>query len=248
LDPIFIPNKLPPDYDIGNEKQVARFLYRDNSDADTDFDDAAFALLLRGAERELAGPWYRRILSARTLRGIQFGRRGGICCLSLHSPPSSNNNSEIDNSTRRGTTEKLTTSTTCIPPRHPSETHLLGLHRNPAKGKKKYLVVTWARRIASPPPSSYSSSVSAPIKDSHVPTLELVYTISPTRVLVVMAVLLGLSVMAAMAWIFLGSGMADKSVGEGKGGRSQRVGSGMAIGVLVLLVEGCGFGAWVAFS
>ena len=59
-----------------------------------------------------------------------------------------------------------------------------------------------------------------------------------------MTVLLGISVAAALAWVFL------SHVGDGKetAEPGQRVGSGMAIGVLVLLVETCGFGAWVAFS
>jgi hypothetical protein len=110
------------------------------------------------------------------------------------------------------------------------------LYRNPAIGFKKYMVVTWARRIA-------VSSSSSP-KEAHVPTLELVYMVSPTRVVVVMTVLLGISVAAALAWVFL------SHVGDGKetAGPSQRVGSGMAIGIMVLLVEACGFGAWVTFS
>jgi hypothetical protein len=110
------------------------------------------------------------------------------------------------------------------------------LYRNPAIGFKKYMVVTCARRIA-------VSSSSSP-KEAHVPTLELVYMVSPTRVVVVMTVLLSISVAAALAWVFL------SHVGDGKetAAPGQRVGSGMAIGVLALLVEACGFGAWVTFS
>jgi hypothetical protein len=113
------------------------------------------------------------------------------------------------------------------------------LYRNPAIGFKKYMVVTWARRIA----VSSSSSSSLP-KEAHVPTLELVYMISPTRVVVVMTVLLSISVAAALAWVFL------SHVGDGKetAAPGQRVGSGMMIGMMVLLVEACGFGAWVTFS
>jgi hypothetical protein len=113
------------------------------------------------------------------------------------------------------------------------------LYRNPAIGFKKYMVVTWARRIA-----VSSSSPSSLPKEAHVPTLELVYMVSPTRVVVVMTVLLGISVAAALAWVFL-SHVGD---GKEKAGPSQRVGSGMMIGMMVLLVEACGFGAWVTFS
>jgi hypothetical protein len=58
--------------------------------------------------------------------------------------------------------------------------------------------------------------------------------------------MLALSVLAAMLWIFLGvSAWANMSETRG---RAERVGSGMAIGGLVLAVEGVMFGAWVVSS
>ncbi|RYO53501.1 hypothetical protein AA0116_g10182 [Alternaria tenuissima] len=222
LEEIVVPSK-PLDSDADDEKQAYRYRYPRLNSADTDFDDAAFAERLRSANRQLLGQSFG--FSARTLRGIQFGRRNVCCIASIHHTGHE----------RRGSADKQTTSIAQLP--HPSETRLLALYRNPAIGFKKYMVVTWARRIA------VSSSSSLP-KEAHVPTLELVYMVSPTRVVVVMTVLLSISVAAALAWVFL------SHVGDGKetAAPGQRVGSGMAIGIMVLLVEACGFGVWVTFS
>jgi hypothetical protein len=220
LEGIVVPSKLL-DSDADDEKQGYRYRDPRHNSAEIDFDDTAFAERLRSANRQLLGQSFR--FSARTLRGVQFGRRN-VCCIA------SINHTGHE---RRGSADKQTTSSAQLP--HPSETHLLALYRNPAIGFKKYMMVTWARRIA---------VSSASPKEAHVPTLELVYMVSPTRIVVVMTVLLSISVAAALAWVVLGH------VGDGQetAGPGQRVGSGMAIGVLVLLVEVCGFGAWVAFS
>jgi hypothetical protein len=222
LEEIVVPSK-PLHSDADDEKQGYRYRYPRHNSVDTDFDDAAFAERLRSANRQLLGQSFG--FSARTLRGIQFGRRNVCCIASIHHTGHE----------RRGSADKQTTSSAQLP--HPLETHLLALYRNPAIGFKKYMVVTWARRIA------VSSSSSLP-KEAHVPTLELVYMVSPTRVVVVMTVLLSISVAAALAWVFL------SHVGDGKetAAPGQRVGSGMAIGIMVLLVEACGFGVWVTFS
>ncbi|RII19135.1 hypothetical protein CUC08_Gglean001798 [Alternaria sp. MG1] len=220
LEEIVLPSK-PLDSNADDEKQGYRYRYPRLNSVDTDFDDAAFAERLRSANRQLLGQSFG--FSARTLRGIQFGRRN-VCCI----PSIYHTGHE-----RRGSADKRTTSSAQLP--QPSETHLLALYRNPAIGFKKYMVATWARRIA---------VSSASPKEAHVPTLELVYMVSPTRVVVVMTGLLSISVAAALAWVFLG----HVGNGEEKAGPGRRVGSGMAIGVLVLLVETCGFGAWVAFS
>lgn len=220
LEEIVLPSK-PLDSDADNEKQGYRYRYPRHNSVDTDFDDAAFAERLRSANRQLLGQSFG--FSARTLRGIQFGRRNVCRIASIHHTGHE----------RRGSADKQTSSMAQLP--HPLETHLLALYRNPAIGFKKYMVVTWARRIA---------VSSASPKEAHVPTLELVYMVSPTRVVVVMTGLLSISVAAALAWVFL------SHVGNGKetAGPSQRVGSGVAIGIMVLLVEACGFGAWVTFS
>ena len=82
--------------------------------------------------------------------------------------------------------------------------------------------------------------------------INLVYAFSKVRILVVMTILIGVSVATALGWIFLGH-VADKNASRGEGeskmmGPSERVGSGMAMGVLLLLVEASAFGAWLAFS
>jgi hypothetical protein len=164
-----------------------------------------------------------------------------------------NSTDDVNNSpssTRRTAfAEKDSTYTTARP--HPSETHLLKLYKNPANGRKKYIVVAWARRAATTHSTDFAPYPSPEISKD-VPMMNLVYAFSKVRILGVMTVLIGVSVAAALGWIFLGR-VADKNASRGEDeskmmGPSERVGSGMAMGVLLLLVEASAFGAWLAFS
>ncbi|CAN9479617.1 unnamed protein product [Alternaria alternata] len=72
LEEIVVPSKLV-DSDADDEKHGYRYRYPKLNSAETDFDDAAFAERLQSANRQLLGQSFG--FSARTLRGIQFGRR-----------------------------------------------------------------------------------------------------------------------------------------------------------------------------
>jgi hypothetical protein len=80
-----------------------------------------------------------------------------------------------------------------------------------------------------------------------VTTIEFLHTPSKLRILAAVALTLVLSVVAALLWIFLGAAGTGWRLDLSRQ-RSDRVGSGMAVGVLVLLLESAGFGAWVMFS
>ena len=74
-------------------------------------------------------------------------------------------------------------------------------------------------------------------------TVQFVHTLSTLRILVANALILMTSALGALLWIFLG-------VGSGWMGNfglqsAGRVGGGMAVGVLVLLLESLVFGVWV---
>jgi hypothetical protein len=220
-----------------------------NHRADNSFDDEAFAKRLRAANRELTGNLFS--FSARTLSGIRFVRRSGCCRkITMNNANSTDDVNNSPSSTRRTAfAEKDSTYTTARP--HPSETHLLKLYKNPANGRKKYIVVAWARRAATTHSTDFAPYPSPEISKD-VPMMNLVYAFSKVRILGVMTVLIGVSVAAALGWIFLGR-VADKNASRGEDeskmmGPSERVGSGMAMGVLLLLVEASAFGAWLAFS
>ena len=93
--------------------------------------------------------------------------------------------------------------------------------------------------------------VPSPLRSTRQPdtitTIQFVCELSAFRVCFALSVMLSLSILASVLWIFL-----DTAAGGGKLGSNERasgrVGSGMAIAVLVLLLEGVGFGAWVWLS
>lgn len=96
--------------------------------------------------------------------------------------------------------------------------------------------------------SSYSDDepVSAPSPDS-ITTIQFVHSLSTFRVLLALIMMLALSMLAAVLWVFLGKAKTG-STQDVNSQRSDRVGPAMAIGILVFLIESSGFGAWVWMS
>ncbi|KAH6865301.1 hypothetical protein BKA58DRAFT_367466 [Alternaria rosae] len=198
-----------------------------------DFDDESFAFGLRVANRELAGNWFRRTFSARTLSCIHIERTS----MRYHGSGKADDNRYIHPALHSPQNSQSTT------PSH----DLLSLYKTPQSGRKNYTWVAWARRNtprSTTPLTSFSHPHTRLSPSTPPPTIHLTYTLSRPRVLLVMGILLLLSILAAAAWILIGAG-------EGKLERkefSQRVGCGMAIAGFVLAVEAWGFGVWVAFS
>jgi hypothetical protein len=73
-------------------------------------------------------------------------------------------------------------------------------------------------------------------------TVQFVHTLSTIRILIAITLILMTSALGALLWIFLGMGSGMGDFGLQSAGR---VGSGLAVGVLVLLPELLMFGVWV---
>jgi hypothetical protein len=220
-----------------------------------DFDDKFFAERLRDGYRILSGNWFQRTLSARKLKDIRLGQINtwsGTC-----SQPSTQAASgllatgagiDTDNDTKSPFTENS----------------LLSLYHHPPSGKARYTWVHWAQRVAESNaahprhyrdvrslennPFRFSQPIESSTTDTELPdtitTIQFVHTFSTLRIVTVLMLMLGMSVAAAIIWVILGPAGTGIRVDEYKQ-RSDRVGSGMAIGILLLLLECVGFGAWM---
>lgn len=222
-----------------------------------DFDDKYFAGRLRVAHNEIAGLWLKRCLSARRLRYIRLSQDSAWSDSSSVSAENEAGASRLL-ATGSGTDTEAATFT---------EDKLMHLYKHPKSGKARYTWVHWARRVAmshasshsrphtsnSSHPTSYQESVDG--KEGSVirhalrspadttTTVQFVHTLSTLRILVALGLMLVTSALGALLWVFLGVGSGW--MGDFGLQRANRVGSGMAVGVLVLLFELLGFGVWV---
>jgi hypothetical protein len=210
-----------------------------------EFDDKFFADRLRDGYRSLSGNWFQRSFSARKLKDIrltQINTWSGSC---------SQPNSQPSGLLAAGAGIDMDADA-----RSPfTEDSLMNLYFHPSSGKARYTWVHWAQRVASTNTphrrkrlENNSFRFPEPARENELPdtitTVQFVQSYSLLRILSALALMLLLSVAAALLWIFLG--MAGSGIRLNvENQRSDRVGSGMAIGILVLLVESAGFGAWV---
>jgi hypothetical protein len=216
-----------------------------------EFDDKFFAERLRAGYKSLAGNWFQRAFSARKLQYIrlaQINTWSGTCsspCISGSAAGLLAAGAGID------------TDTDTKSPF--SEDGLMALYSHPRIGKARYTWVHWAQRVAQsnstnqrrrmnnafrfPAPIETPSNPDSDLPDT-VTTIQFVHSYSTPRILAALAFMLLFSVAAAFLWIFLGSAGTGIRTGE-ENQRSDRVGSGMAIGILVLLLESMAFGSWM---
>lgn len=222
-----------------------------------DFDDKYLAERLRSAHNELTGSWAKRCLSARRLRYIRLSQTSAWSDSHPMSTQHETGASRLLASGSGTDTEDATFT----------EDKLMQLYKHPKSGKARYTWVHWARRVAmfhtssqsrphtssSSHPTTYQESAdgkegsvirhSLPSPADAITTAQFVHTLSTLRILIALASILATSALGALLWVFLGVGsgwMGDFGMQS-----ANRVGSGMAIGVLVLLLELLGFGAWV---
>ncbi|KAH7081528.1 hypothetical protein BKA63DRAFT_210726 [Paraphoma chrysanthemicola] len=230
-----------------------------------DFDDQFLAQRLQVGYRTLSGNWFQRTFSARQLDEIRLGQVSTWSGTLPQSPSSSRTPGllasgagiDIDPDTRSPFTEES----------------LMKLYHRPTTGKARYTWVHWARRVAAsniPRLNSRVSTLSSrprarsldarrehddihaqthePSSAETVPnfitTIEFAHAVSKARVLAALTLMLMMCVVATLLWIFLGPAGSSLRLDESKH-RADRVGSGMGIGVLVLLLESVGFGAWL---
>jgi hypothetical protein len=219
-----------------------------------DFDDKFFAERLRDEYRTLTGNWFKRSFSARKLKIIRLGR------VNTWSGASSPSWTDGTSGLLAGTGIELDDDT-----RSPfTEDNVMGLYHHPSSGSARYTWVHWAQRIAasndasslqhhkrekSPDNDPFCFPQSAEIIPKNeatgtITTIQFVQAFSALRIVTALALMLVLSVAAALLWVFLGSPGTGIRTGEERQ-RTDRVGSAMAIRILVLLLESMGFGAWV---
>ena len=125
----------------GHQKEAV-----DAKRADTaavDFDDEFLAERLRDAYCKLAGSWFKRTFSARSLRCIQLGEVGVWSGVS--STPSSQSPASSSAMGLLGAGDGFEMDDERSPF---TEHRLLELFRNPQMGKARYAWVHWARRIS----------------------------------------------------------------------------------------------------
>ncbi|KAF2807672.1 uncharacterized protein BDZ99DRAFT_572579 [Mytilinidion resinicola] len=213
-----------------------------------DFDDEVLARQLREGYRKMAEPWWRRLGSARGLGRIGVGRWDGWS-------GSDGWGDEEERDLGRGgrLLAARDTSDTF------SEAKLWGLFQNPRTGKARYAWVHWARRVAAAnQPSSSSQPAQPPPKMAENGEKELPPSPAPEidtdlvtgivfthrwrwrHILFAVALVLALSVLATLLWIFFGTDW----VMAGYKGAGDRVGTGCLMGVLVLLLGLVAVGGW----
>ena len=237
-----------------SEKKTPCWIHRKRTQQSVhvDFDDAFFAHRLRCAYHSLSGSWLRRTCSARSISHIRLSRypRWSGTTISYRTGPT------------HSLEGFLATNHGCDLPHNEStpfsEAALLKLFRKPGRRQKKYSWVSWARRLS----SSFSSSNLPKVcgyctcqaqstqarQTTTIVTLEFVLVPSTPRILFALALVLCTSVAATLLWVFLGPRLDGRPGTDSQSGRGGRVGSGVAVGVLGLLVQGAGLAGWVVFS
>ncbi|KAL6707588.1 hypothetical protein ACN47E_003937 [Coniothyrium glycines] len=234
-----------------------------------EFDDTVFAERLQAAHRELAGSWVRRALSARRLRRIQLC---STCVWSGGFPhdPAGRTSELLSMGQGMAANSDSTSPFT--------EEGLMKLFKKPGTGRARYTWVHWAHRVAASndpsvqvrrpstrarrrarSPNSpmetghksafspYSDELNSVVQPEAITSVQFVHSLSMARILIALALMLLLSVAAVLLWVFLGPvGMGSGLEVEAQ--RGEKVGPGIAVGILVLLMQSLGFGAWVWLS
>ncbi|KAF2845396.1 hypothetical protein T440DRAFT_483391 [Plenodomus tracheiphilus IPT5] len=262
---------IPSSLTISSPDQTGR---KGKATSDIEFDDKVFAERLRAGHTQLAGNWFSRTFSARTLQYIQLGQTSVWSGVAAQ-------DSGFEVSGLLAVGEGMDSSSESRSPF--TEDALSKLYRSPKTGRARYTWVHWARRVAasnhamdSLPSCGYiaahssrrrarsldstsrlgekadlgpfSDDAAIPISPSDtMTTIQFVHLISVRRILVALTLMLALSVLVPVLWITLGVRGSGWRVDE-RLQRSDRVGPAMAIGILTLLLEGMGFGAWLWLS
>ncbi|KAK0936552.1 hypothetical protein LTR48_002819 [Friedmanniomyces endolithicus] len=207
-----------------------------------DFDDEELFRQLRLRYRRLSGPML--FLSARSLRRIVVSGPASKAADAgygwLHQPRSP------QVLAYRGLSDTF------------SEEKILQHYRKPALGRQRYAFVHWAHRLAAAPP------VRTPQGDDDVRQtvevdlvrrmeqpegLEFVVSWSIARIMLVIAVILALSIGAALLWVFLGRNTVFGGLPHGGfHDAGDRVGSGVLIGICIILIGLTSMAGWLGVS
>lgn len=143
-----------------------------------------------------------------------------------------------------------------------SEEKILQHYRKPALGKSRFAFVHWAHRLAAAPPQRLPMpgdlTPMTPGQDRELVRqaeqpegLEFVVGWSVKRILLASMLVLLLSVAAALLWIFLGKSTSPQFPAPqraGFRGAGDRVGTGVVLGICVLLLGLSSIGGWLGMS
>lgn len=140
-----------------------------------------------------------------------------------------------------------------------SEEKILQHYRKPALGKSRYAFVHWAHRLAAAPPvRTPTSGMFAPTTDRELVRqaeqpegLEFLVSWSVKRIMLAFLLVLLLSAAAALLWIFLGKNTSPQFPAPqraGYRGAGDRVGTGVLLGICVLLFGLSSIGGWLGMS
>ncbi|KAK5684368.1 hypothetical protein LTS10_004236 [Elasticomyces elasticus] len=140
-----------------------------------------------------------------------------------------------------------------------SEEKILQHYRKPALGRQRYAFVHWAHRLAAAPPlrtpQADDDDVQRTVEEdlgrklAQPEGLEFVVSWSILRSILVISTIVALSMAAALLWTFLGRNTVAGDLPHG-GFRDagDRVGSGLLIGICMLLVGLIGTAGWLGVS
>lgn len=244
---------------------------------DVEFDDKFFAERLRAGYRELYGNWLIRTFSARKLKSIQLGQTSiwSGCIISPNSDFGHATSGFLATGEGIDSTVDLKSPFTEValmkiykrPATGKARYTWVHWARRVAAANGSQPSLSRRRRPSTRSPHRRASSLGSPRKHERksafspysevsapstsvcdaITTIQFVQSLSTFRILLALTIMLVVSVTAALLWVFLGvagTGVRMQLSRE----RSDRVGSGTAIGILVLLLESVGFGSWVWFS
>ncbi|KAM0718277.1 hypothetical protein Q7P37_006609 [Cladosporium fusiforme] len=213
-----------------------------------EFDDEEFFRQLKQSYVHLSGPW--RILSARSLKRIVVS---GVASKAadagygwLHSPRSPR---ELAFSGLKDTF---------------SEDKILAHYYRPAMGRSRYAFVQWAHRLAAVEDrqapfraDERNEGEGNLVRKLDQPEgLEFVLSWSILRLSLALLLVLFLAVAAVLLWTFLGRNTTFDAAGSGEVsmqgggfmGAGDRVGTGLAMGICVLLVGLSSIAGWMGVS
>ncbi|KAF1949265.1 hypothetical protein CC80DRAFT_275494 [Byssothecium circinans] len=199
--------------------------------ASIDFDDMIFAERLKAAYNTLAGPWFLRLFSARGLRTIRVAQHAVW------------SGTTVDNSHRATGRLLAAHGGYDLDPEAQTpftEYSLMKLYRDPKLGKARYTWVHWAKRVA-----AWNTSAERLASSDSIVAIQFEQCFSVWRILLALWMMVVLSTISVLIWIFLGT---NTWVLSEKRGRAERVETGLILGVFVMLVQLVVFAGWIAVS
>ena len=211
---------------------------RSGAQAPRTFDDEGLFQLMRSQYFQLRGGILSRILNARGLKSISLLSYTHVSQLVTR------NENPIKRKTFRTVSGMF------------AEERMLELVRSPRKGKGQSEWVEWVVRLVENNDSHVDSDEKA--EDKEKIAVEFIEGLDGRKVALALTMVVALSTLAMLLWIFLGTGgQQEQNLGfHGYGipgeigyrGAGGRVETGVLLGILILLIGLTGVAAWIGLS